>query len=644
MFSIMDSAAELPDNRFKTSADRACDQCKARKVRCDMKRPCIVCESKGFECTYDKARKKRGPTGKRIQEIRLAQARANSEAGSPNGTGYHPSDQLQAPLRSSNSVLEPELEDFSTSGPYWPQQGAQDPLTQHFDDQSLQRIETSTTTFSEPQSSIPPLDPMLTSPGEFVFPSLPIDSPSSSWDPFNTILQHVSPQATGTRDIWPSHINEETLLPWIDVYFKRLHPTIPMLDRAEMYRDMLGRKHRTDSQYGAMLLGLCAFAMTQPIQIHERDSAPSRSVQARMLMEECVKMRVAPDFGEYPSIDMILASFFLFACLFGNGQHKAARHKMREAVDLAYSLGIHSPQTYESLDSESRQRYLRTFLVLSVTERAYALQQRHPIGFRGRPGVSARFMQDFSPNDASDYIKRLIYADQADATAMTGLIYLMDTFDAIDERVIECWIGYCRYSDGACETFDRRRALSTFAALRNARESARDGNISFAPSVSPLPLAKLLDTHQADISVAQLWLLNRVWNLCLSHGLIRESSDHQELTYLFACEVATATAEVCSTLPLDAMEVHGVGFAEKVHDIATGVLTAIQSSGGSIGLSTQLSQTTDNVSFTPSSQGTISVQDLLQKLRMFLGTFRGGDQPYSVRFAEAHDTLLGYGR
>lgn len=75
MFSIMDTAAETV-GRPKTFADRACDQCKSRKVKCDMTRPCIVCSSKGFDCTYDKARKKRGPVGKRIEEIRRAQSRS----------------------------------------------------------------------------------------------------------------------------------------------------------------------------------------------------------------------------------------------------------------------------------------------------------------------------------------------------------------------------------------------------------------------------------------------------------------------------------------------------------------------------------------------------------------------------------------
>ncbi len=155
------------------------------------------------------------------------------------------------------------------------------------------------------------------SPGmsEFVFPSLPMDSPSSSWDPFGALLQQDLPPLGASINIWPSHIHEENLLPWIDVYFKRLHQTIPFLDRADMYREMLTRKHHLDPQYGAMLLSLCAFAMTQPVQIHERASTPSRSVQARMLMDECVKMRVAADFGENPSIEMILTSFFLSACL-----------------------------------------------------------------------------------------------------------------------------------------------------------------------------------------------------------------------------------------------------------------------------------------------------------------------------------------
>ena len=95
----------------------------------------------------------------------------------------------------------------------------------------------------------------------------------------------------------------------------------------------------------------------------------SRSAQARMLLVESIKMRTVVDFGERPSVHMVLASFFIFACLFGSGQHNAARHKLREAVDLANALGMHLPQSYNGLEAEKREQWLRTYLVLSVTER-----------------------------------------------------------------------------------------------------------------------------------------------------------------------------------------------------------------------------------------------------------------------------------
>ena len=449
MFSVLDTAVPMA-NRPRSGTDRACDQCKARKVRCDMTRPCVVCSKKGFVCTYENPRKRRGPTGKRIAEIRRLQSNPGEDrspedemsySGTPNAENEPPME-VQAPYSggldlqlmnttSSNGTIDSYPLQYQSQQPYWPSrtptQSGDIPFSSTYSDilRSPQQMPASATGFSENSAGLDN-DVLVASPSqsEFLFPSLPIDSPSdSSLDIFGAIPHQDLPTLGATTDIWPSKINEETLLPWIDVYFKRLHPTIPILNRTNMYREMLTRKHHVDSQYGAMLLALSAFAMTQPVQIHERASTPSRSAQAQMLMEECVKTRVAADFGEDPSIEMILTSFFLFACLFGNNQHKAARLRLREAVDLAHSLGLHLPQSYDALDAEKKKQWLRTYLVLSVTERAYALQQRHSIDFRGRPGITARFMQAFDSTVATEYISHLIYKDQSDAVGMTGLLY-----------------------------------------------------------------------------------------------------------------------------------------------------------------------------------------------------------------------------
>lgn len=395
MFSIFDSAAAKV-NRSRMGPGRACDQCKKRKVRCDMAKPCLTCYDRALNCTYDKARKKRGPVGKRIAEIRRQQCTSVGGAqsiqhlhsptvsqaldGPPMGSPRRrpePLDLQQVVTASPNAAQLPDSDQITPDPAYWPPGTPPRPSSSYFvstysDVMSKpQQAPTSTTALSELWTPEPTVDASMASQNqsEFVFPSLPIDPHLDAFDTFCAIPQQDLPPTQEVTDVWPQCINEETLLPWIDVYFKRLHPTIPILNPTTMYREMLLRKHHSDTQYGAMLLGLCAFAMTQPLQIHERASVPSQSIKARMILEKCVRMRVTADFGEDPSIEMILTSFFLFACLFDSNRHKAAWHRLREAVDLAYSLGLHLPESYDVLEAERREQCLRTYLVLSVTER-----------------------------------------------------------------------------------------------------------------------------------------------------------------------------------------------------------------------------------------------------------------------------------
>lgn len=579
-----------------------------------MRNPCVTCNIKGFNCTYDRVRKKRGPASKRLSEIRLHQRGSTGEQDAVRPLQSPPTCEARCALPSNDE------------GASWTQstsaQGSSD-----FTPDSYAHINHAQQYTESTDQTI------MASPSAFIFPSLPADSPSGSVDQFGSILEQDLPLLAATADVWPARVNEMTLLPWIDVYFKRLHPTIPILNRTNIYSDMLLRKHRTDPHYGAMLLGLCAFAMTQPVQIHERASMPSRSVQARMLMEECVRMRVSAEFGEIPTIETTLTSFFLFACLFGDSKHNAARHRLREAVDLAYSLRLHLPDSYIGLATEAKEQWLRTYLVLSVTERAYALQQNHAISFRGQPGVAARFMHAFDSTVANEYISSLIYQDRSDSVGMTGLLYLMDTFDAIDESVMDCWNGFCRFSDGVCENFDRRRALQMFRAQRRIREACTSGNISFAPSVTPLPLSQLLETQQADISITQFWLLNRLWNLCLAHQLLLEDSEHYELRFDFACRVAYSVLSYCNKFALASMEVHGVGFIEKVHDVTMGIIVAVSSAR--INMDTAISPIDDEHQHEPQA----TVRELLEGLGNLVKDFRGGDHPYSARFKTALETL-----
>lgn len=174
---------------------------------------------------------------------------------------------------------------------------------------------------------------------------------------------------TSQPDFWPPYIQERNLIPWIDVFFDRLHPTLPVLDRSSLFIRLFQREHRQNPQFGAMILSLCAFALTQPIDIIERPSSSSRADHARVMMTEATKMHSSSDFGENPTVEAVLTSFFLFGFLFGSNQHNAARLRLREAVDLASILGLNDPSTYANRSAEEKGQLLRIYLVLSVTER-----------------------------------------------------------------------------------------------------------------------------------------------------------------------------------------------------------------------------------------------------------------------------------
>lgn len=350
-----------------------------------MANPCKTCTGRGLKCTYNDARKKRGPAPGRIAKILKQQSNTSSQGSmhvlnvrdpmvSPRTNGATAE---ISPTSTQDGAALHRISTVSSDGfamadaqpsptlTYWPSATGDVSQVGNTPNQAREDLGFANT-HDGPTQPGTSASYDLDAP-DFLLPSLPIDSPPD--DSMNLFAAMPEQAMLESVEFWPNSISQEALLPWIDVYFKRLHPTVPVLSRTMIYQEMLLRKHQHDHQFGAMLLAMCAFAMTQPVQIHEVASTPSRSVQARMLLEESIKMRMTIDFGESPSVHMILASFFIFACLFGNGLHKAAHHRLREAVDLANSLSMHLPQAYDSLDSETREQWLRTYLVLSVTER-----------------------------------------------------------------------------------------------------------------------------------------------------------------------------------------------------------------------------------------------------------------------------------
>lgn len=137
-------------------------------------------------------------------------------------------------------------------------------------------------------------------------------------------------------------------------------------------------------------------------------------------------------------------------------------------------------------------------------------------------------------------VAQVLSHEPTDVFAFTGLLFLAESFDAFDETILECWNGHCRLSDGICEAFDRRRAIQMFQAQRRAHDACNTGQASSPQNERPVGFAELPDSQKADIAVTQLWLLNKLWNLCRSHALLVQTSSYPELRPDFACYIARA--------------------------------------------------------------------------------------------------------
>ncbi|KAJ5675923.1 hypothetical protein N7462_008820 [Penicillium macrosclerotiorum] len=657
-------------------AKRACDQCKFRKIKCSLSQPCKACQSMGFDCTFLQPQKKRGPTGHRVSQIRQQQTHITprdpqeSPIAKQDAFQYHPhvptsSVDTGQPVSLPGSSWTPAhggvtmpMNGAAGLAPSGPPTGVVDAWgadTTSLDSHSggvvgwndrpdveywlPDNLGAQVPIFEFPGSNIylkPSLPSIIQPVPDVAAMNMPSQEPQGMrFSPAVASMQ--SSESQDTEEFWPNSINEANMIPWIDVYFDRLHPTVPVLSRSSLFTRMMSQEHRRNPHFGSMLLSLCAFSLTQPIEINEHATTSSRATQARSMMHEATKMRSCSDFGEHPTIEAVLTSFFLFGCLFGSNQHNAAWLRLREALDLASTLGLNDPESYHNLPGEEKGQRLRTYLVLSITERAYALQRLHPVTFSGKPGFSMRSVHDFLHNAAHSLVSGIIVHNEKDAEGMMGLARLMESFDAIDEDFIHCWNRRCDIRNGFCQRFTETKALSMFDTLARIGQSERyrgydwfDRAKGDANDSNALLAMGLRETQAADVFLAQKWVQNRVWLLCLNHGLLRTQAERLEMTFGYAVSIAESTLELCRSLRLSSMEAHGIGFTEKLYDIAVGATDILCNISPPFGTGM-----TPLGSFSESMSTTSTPQSLADDFMLLFSSFRGGNHPFLEKY-KAH--------
>lgn len=171
---------------------------------------------------------------------------------------------------------------------------------------------------------------------------------------------------------------------------------------------------------------------------------------------------------------------------------------------------------------------------------AYALQKHHEIKFKGRPG---HIMRRLTSKTASE-MTNIGQSSGIDERAMAGLSRMMELLDTVDESFVQCWNG----QRGSAIHFGKEEALLIQRRLLSTSFSATDGVFS-----------AMTESQQIDIHILEHWILNRLWNMCLAHGLLSTSAEEPLLSYQYGLTIAQDIVQICKRFSGDSMDVHGIG-------------------------------------------------------------------------------------
>ncbi|KFY14268.1 hypothetical protein V492_02730 [Pseudogymnoascus sp. VKM F-4246] len=335
-------------------------------------------------------------------------------------------------------------------------------------------------------------------------------------------------------DDWPSkrpriQVSPEDLLPVIEMYFDHLFPIMPVLDRNK-YLSSKTLEDQISLAPGehSLLNAVSALTIVQLSLPGHYVPSENPTISAAMLIDECLRIRHKCNYIENPNLSTVLTSFFLFGYYGNLEKHNQARHFLHEAISFAEAIKLDDEVYLSQLDSRQEQWYRRTFWLLFVTERAYALQQQNRIKIQ------------------TTLIKLPAVFGSEEPQLLYGFVNLVNLFLVID---------------------------STFISMVNNTSKSADFSKTWLVEV----LGKLtassvtyesLETHQLDILVSRQWLQMLLWQLSVKQGLLTTSSTEEPFNLQYPILLARDVVRTIGSVNQETLDSHGIGMEQKLADIA----------------------------------------------------------------------------
>ena len=392
-----------------------------------------------------------------------------------------------------------------------------------------------------------------------------------------------------TASFMPSPlISNEIIRRCIDGFFVHKYPIMPVLDREQTYASLQDLGEHPE-QYG-LVMALCAMIILQPEILgtplsgenpHYVDQLPS----TELFIAEIHRSRQFCNHIEMPSLATVQTSFFLFAALFSIGRDNSAWFHIREAMTMLQLQRLHEEDTYLAIRDFQYATYCRrTFWLLFITERAYALQRHRPLTLQKTIDLPT-----VSPGP--------------EATILSGFLDLVSLFQNFDDTFLSLW---------NLSSSNSNTSPHSLVILQDILQGA-------LPDVS-----NRTEIQQADLLVSRQWLKTMVWQLCVSKGLLSSSATNESMSFQYPVTIARDVVLVSRLLPPKAFEANGIGILEKVFDIGCSLADVLLL----------------HPSAMHNSSLEIGSREYLMELLKILGTVQGGSSRYlNILAAKADESL-----
>ncbi|KAF7961241.1 hypothetical protein EAE96_000907 [Botrytis aclada] len=468
---------------------KVCDHCRRRRIRCDGNFPCKQCGNASLACKREHIPKRRGPkrgNGRVINELRAQDG--------------------------GDAKTFAEVRDSGSGG------GSTGPGSVDIDHWAS---DTAGSSAAQTYIGRPARHPIMSD-----ISTIPGDEPSGMFT---------------TDQFRPTCVSYMYLIPTcLDLFLEHIYPIMPLVHmptlRASINRPL--EMHEKN-----LLYSLCAITSTHMSgKSILAPGPPSWEVVGRFFLDECIMIRQAYDFIEDKSLSAVISSYFVSTAFFELNQSRKSWYYLREAMTMAQDIGLHEEHKYSGLHPAEELCRRRTFWILYVTERSFAILRHKPLTFSKTPAL---------PSTLHDYESPEIHS---------GFMHLVQSYHLLDSSFVDSWN----------EASDAPVSTLTYTALQQQLNLPRPSHLS------------LTTIQKADILVTQQWLRLIVWQSSMRQGLLSSTAVDESMTFRYPLNIAHSLLSVISSVPIASIEVHGMGIFEKIFEIGNSMVDVMQAYGSQI--------------------------------------------------------------